>query len=211
MSSFVRRAALLAVVAVAAGTLALPAAVIAHAELVSSNPANAATVPGPFAGPIVLTYSEALKSGSHAELLAAGGAKVADAKIDASNTRRMTFTLAAPLDPGAWTVQWTSVAADGDIERGRVTFTVAAPTPSPTAPPTVPPTAAPTIPPTAVPSPSTPPATLPPTLPPSPSPSPTPGTGVPASAADVVIPIVAALALVGAAAWFLLRRRGGPA
>jgi MYXO-CTERM domain-containing protein len=197
-----RCAVLLAVLVVTLGSLGNPAVSSAHAALVSSDPANGATVPAGFAGPIVLTYSEGLRSGSHAELLAAGGAKVADAAIDPANATRMLFTLAAPLEPGAWTIQWTSVAADRDIQRGQVSFTVAAPTASPTAQPTLAPTAAPTLLPTVAPAPS-------PPLP-SPSSSPTPGpTG--STTADVVIPIVVALALVGAAALILLRRRGGPA
>ena len=181
-----------------------PAGIAAHAALTASDPANGASVPGPFAGPIALTYSEALRTGSHAELLAAGGAKVADAAIDSANSARLVFTLATPLSPGSYSIQWTSIAQDRDVERGQLAFTVAAPTPAPTLPPTAPPTAAPTAAPTATAAPT-------PSPTPSPSPNPTPAEQTPASTTDAIIPIVVALALVAVAAVLLLRRRGGTA
>jgi methionine-rich copper-binding protein CopC len=196
--------ALLAVVVLALGR---PAAVSAHAELTSSEPANGTTVAAGFAGPIVLTFSEGLTSGSKAELIAAGGAKAADAVIDGSDRTRLVITLATLLEPGAWTIQWTAIAADRHVERGQVGFTVAAPTAPPTVSPTVAPTPSPTAAPTAGPT-----LTPGPAESPSPSASPTP-TPVPAagSLADVLVPILAALVLVGAGALLLLRRRGEPA
>jgi methionine-rich copper-binding protein CopC len=197
-----RRATLLGTVAVAVAALLAPAHASAHAELVSSQPANGATVAAGFTGPIVLTYDEALAQGSHAELLNPSGQKVLDAAIDTANRARMVFTPATPLEPGAWTIQWTSIGADRDIARSQLRFTVAAPTAPPTAPPTLAPTAVPTAAPTATAGPS-------PTPQPSPSPTASP-TPTPTSTFDVVLPIVAALALVGVAAYALLRRRGGP-
>jgi methionine-rich copper-binding protein CopC len=197
-----RRVAVLATLGVIVLQLGRPSPTAAHAALVSSDPANRATVPAGFAGPIVLTYSEGLRAGSHAELLSAGGAKSADATIDAANPTRMVFTLASPLEAGPWSIQWTSVAADRDVERGQLSFTVAAATPSPTAPPTQPPTALPTVAPTTTPAPTASPAV------PSPAASPSPTPASP-SAGDVVVPIAAALALVAIAALFLVRRRGG--
>jgi methionine-rich copper-binding protein CopC len=184
----------------ALAALANPLAVLAHAELVSSDPQNGATVPAGFAGPIVLTYDEPLAAGSHAELMAPDGSKAADAAIDQGAPERLVFALANPLAPGAWTIQWTSVGADRDIERGQVAFTVTAATPSPTAPPTAAPTASPTPAATASAEPS---ATPPPSTPaPSPTPSPAPTTNM-----DALFPIVAALALVAVAGLLLLRRR----
>jgi MYXO-CTERM domain-containing protein len=203
VSTLRRRVVLLAALASILVAIACPAPALSHAELVSSDPANGAAVAAGFAGPIVLTYSEGLRSGSHAELLAAGGAKAADATVDAANPTRMVLALAGPLAAGTWTIQWTSVAADRDVERGQVSFTVAAATPSPTAVPTLPPTAAPTAsarPPTAVPGAS------PTAVSPNPSPTPAPA---PTSVGEVVVPILAALALVAIAGLLLLRRRGG--
>jgi methionine-rich copper-binding protein CopC len=195
-----RRLALFAALGTVFAALSSPIAAMAHAELVSSDPQNGATVPAGFTGPIVLTYDEALAEGSHAELMAPDGSRAADAAIDQQAPERLVFALASPLAPGAWTIQWTSVAADRDVERGQVAFTVAAATPSPTAPPTVAPTASPTPPATASAEPS---ATPPPSAP---APSPTPGP-TSTSATDALIPIVAALAVVALAGVLLLRRR----
>jgi methionine-rich copper-binding protein CopC len=182
-------------------TLSSPAPARAHAELVSSQPANGATVAAGFAGPLVLTYDEALAQGSHAELINSGGQKILDAAIDPADRRRLVFTLTGPLEPGTFTIQWTSVAADRDVQRGQLGFTVAAPTPSPSAPPTMAPTPSPTAAPTATAIPTA-------TVQPSPSPTPTPSPAA-ASAIDVVLPIVAALAFVAIGGLYLLRRGRG--
>ncbi|HEY7589872.1 MAG TPA: copper resistance CopC family protein [Candidatus Limnocylindrales bacterium] len=178
------RAALLAVALLLLA--ALPAA--AHAELVSADPANGATVQGPFDRPIVLTFSEDLASGSKADLKAADGKTLDSAAVAG---RRMTITLASPLDAGTYTIQWTSVADDGHVERGAVTFTVTPPPPTPIPTPSA--TAAPT-----------------PTASPTPMPSPTPsgGGGTPAGGtADVLLPLLGVVIAVAALGAFLLRRR----
>jgi methionine-rich copper-binding protein CopC len=204
MAPLRNRFRLLVAIGLVTAALAHPAGIAAHAALVSSEPSSGATVAAPFAGPIILTYSEALRTGSHAELLAPGGAKVADAAIDSANAARLVFTLASPLAPGAYTIQWTSIAQDRDVERGQLAFTVTEPTPAPTLPPTAPPTAPPATAPTATLAPAASPAPAT-----SPTPSSTPAGQTPVSTTDVIIPIVAALALVGVAGVLLLRRRGG--
>ncbi len=182
--------------------LVAPMGALGHAALNASDPADKATVPGPHPGPITLAFSEALRSGSHAELLNAGGTKVADAAINAANPALMTFTLAAPLAPGAYSIQWTSVAADKDVARGTLSLTVAQPTPAPAAP-TIATTATPAAP-TA----------------PSAAASIAPSTAAPATAApaagsdaassggmDVLIPIIAVVVLVGVVTTVLVRRK----
>lgn len=198
----VRRLAALIAAASLAALLLLPGLVAAHSELESSVPAQKATVPSPFAGPIVLTFSEHLASGSKADLIAPGGATIAKATVDAT-AKTMTFTLTAPLEPGAYEVRWVSIADDNDLQRQPVvTFTVAAaPSPSPTPIPTAQPsaTAAPTIAP----------ATAAPSIAPTPVPSADGGT-TGSGNSDVVLPIIVALIILGGGAAYLLSRRSRP-
>ncbi len=172
----------------------------AHSEFVSSTPAPNTTVPAPFAGPIVLTFSEKLASGSKVDFLDPTGKTIVSAKPDASKDTQMTVTLGAPLDPGAYTVKWQSIATDGDLLRGQFTVTVSAvASSSPAATASAPtPSGGASESPAASPSDSAAPA-------PSPSDS---GTPASSSSSDVAIPIIVALVLVAAfGAWFL-RRRG---
>ena len=181
--------------------LLVPGLVSAHSELVSSTPASGATVPSPYTGPIVLTFSEHLATGSKADLVDATGATVASATVDA-NAMTMTFTLTTPLAAGAYQVKWVSIADDGDVLRQPVvSFTVAAAaiTASPSA------SAAPTS--SAAPSATAAPTTAA-TNPPTPAPSPdTTDTG---GGSDVVVPIIVALIVLGAGAAYLLTRRNRP-
>jgi methionine-rich copper-binding protein CopC len=189
--------------------LGVPALALAHAELATSTPADGTTVPATFEGPIVLTFSAALADGSKADLLGPDGAQVASAVVDgpgATMTITLEATLQASLAPGAYEVRWVSVGDDGDLERGTVAFTVAAApaTPSPTAT-AVTQTTAPASPSAAVQTT----APVPPTAAASPSASP-PGDATGAGAADVILPIVVALIVVGAGAIYLLGRRNRP-
>jgi copper resistance protein C len=172
-----------AILAVAAG----PAA--AHAELVSSDPADKAEVQSPFHGPITLTYDEALYPGTKADLLGPDGSTVASAKVDGD---KLVFTLDGPLDAGGYLIKWTSVAVDRDVERGELTFTVVEPPPTPPAGPTA------SLTQSAAPSPSA-----------SPSSSPAPGGNGSAAgiSGDVLLPLLAAVIAVGAIGALLLRNR----
>ena len=176
--------------------LVLPAAALAHAELVSSTPAAGAVLTEAPAE-IVLTFDEAVVGNSSFQLLDASGATIASGAPDPAAPTTMRADL-PELEPGAYEVQWTSVAEDTDIERGTFTFTVV----EPTAPPPTP-TPAPTDEPTApTPSPIATPAA-------SPSPSPGPGGGDGAvSSSDILLPIIALAVLIGAGLVVLLRRRG---
>jgi methionine-rich copper-binding protein CopC len=179
--------------------LLLPLTVTAHAELQSSDPAQGATVPSPFSGPVVMTFTEALAVGSKADLYGPGHELIASATIDAGT---MTVSLASALAPGEYTVEWVSIADDGDLLRGTVAFIVAA-GPSTTA------SVAPSASTPAQPSSE---ATNPPgaastaeaaTRGPSPATSPA-STG--AAGSDVILPIVIALILAAAGAFYLVRR-----
>ena len=163
----------------------------------TATPTDGATVPSPFAGPIVLTFSAELADRSKADLIGSDGKTIATAAPDGPGAR-MTITLDAPLAAGSYEVKWVSVATDGDLLRVTVTFTVtpavttAPPSPTPTHTPTPAPTPSAAATPSAAPSPTESPAQ------PSTQTSPTvePSTG----AGDVVLPIMVALIVVGAGA-----------
>ena len=74
-SPFRRVAAIL--MAVPLAVMLLPALAAAHSELETSDPADGANVASPYTGPIVLTFSEHLASGTKADLVDPSGATVA--------------------------------------------------------------------------------------------------------------------------------------
>jgi hypothetical protein len=133
----------------------------------------------------------------------ASGAQLAKGAVDPADDTVMRL-VPPNLAPGTYEIRWTSAATDGDILRGTLHFQLASPTPSPTAAPTATSTA------TASAS-----ATPAPSVVASPSPAPSASTGpARASGADVLLPIIAALVLVGVLGAVLLRGRsrgGGPA
>jgi len=110
--------------------LMLTGSVVAHAELVSSTPA-AGEVLTTAPAEVVLTFDEAVVGNSSFSVLDPSGATIATAGPDPDEPTIMRATLPS-LEPGVYEVQWTSVAADTDVERGTFTFTIAeAPTASP--------------------------------------------------------------------------------
>jgi methionine-rich copper-binding protein CopC len=191
-----RRPALVALVA-AFLVLLLPSSASAHADLQSSEPAQGATVPFPFSGPVVLTFTESLAVGSKADLYGPGHQLVASATIDAGT---MTIPTSGALPAGDYTVEWVSIADDGDLLRGTLAFTVAAAA-SPSTPPT--PSAAPSVEPSGEPTsaPSAPSASAA-----TPSPTPGPAEGTSGTGSDVILPIVIALLVAVAGAFYLVRR-----
>lgn len=185
---------------VALVALAFPAAVAGHSELDTSTPANGASVPAPFDGPIVLHFSAILAAGSKASLLDPAGTTIAAARVDGPGAT-MTFTLDAALAAGDYQVKWTTVAVDTDVARGTIEFTVA-PTASPTGSAPASPIAAP---PSAAPASSA--ASASPDASASPSASPPVGSDTSGGGEDVVLPILVGLIVVGAGAAYLLSRR----
>ena len=183
----------------------LPGLAAAHSDLVSSVPAQGAVVPSPYTGPIVLTFSEHLASGSMADLVDAAGTTVAQAVVD-PNAKTMTFTLTTPLAPGAWEVRWVSIADDGDLLRDIVKFTIA-PTGSASATATASPVAS--VAPSASAAPPSATASATPSAGTSPAPS-SAGSTTGSGSGDVVLPIIVALIILGAGAAYLLTRRNRP-
>lgn len=188
---------------VAALILAFPGSVAAHAELESASPPDGAVLDAP-PTEIVLTFTEALDPvKSHMELIGPDGTQVASGVADPANELTMRIDPPA-LAPGAYVIRSTAFAAhDGALKRESLTFTVLAPSPSPTQAPT--PSASVAA--SATASPSAPVASPAP----SPSASPTPASG---TGADALLPILAAVVVVGVLGALLLRGRsrgGGPA
>jgi copper resistance protein C len=193
----------LATVTALALLLLLPGTALAHAELDVPTPADGTTVEG--SPPVIeATFTEPLDpEGSSLQLLDAAGEVIAEGGTVEDDERLMVIEPVPELASGEYEVRWTSLSAvDPHVERGTWTFTVAAaPTPEPTPEPTA--TAAPSAGPSATPEP-----TPEPSVAPTPSPS-GDGDGDPAaSEGDVLLPILAALAIVAVAGVLLMRRRG---
>lgn len=193
----------LLIVAAAAVTVmsAFPAAALAHAELTRAIPADESTV----TEPVVFVsgrYTEDLTPDSNLNILDAGGNTIATGAVDPDDDRVMVARPASPLLDGTYTVRSTAISSvDGHPERETWTFTVAiaaspSPTPSPTAGSSAPATSSPT-------SEATPSADA--SASPAPTASPDPGSPT-TSTTDVLLPIVAALALVLLLGGFLLSR-----
>jgi methionine-rich copper-binding protein CopC len=176
-----------------------PSAVLGHAELDTISPADKSSGPSPTE--IVGTFVQNLDpSKSSFALVDSTGTVVAKGgQVASDDVRKMTLPLTAPLAPGAYEIRWTTVSTeDGELARGTTTFTVVAATPSPSVAPSA--TASPSTAPFVSASPSAAPVA-------SPSPSPSSGGGTQTSASDAVIPVIAALIVLGALGLWLLRGR----
>ena len=114
----------------------LPAAVLAHAELDTVDPADGATVE---VAPteIVMTFVQDLDPSQSSIVVVTGGTEVASGgAFDPAEPRRLTLALPA-LEPGSYEVRWTTLSAeDGELARGTTTFTFSPPPPTPTPTPT---------------------------------------------------------------------------
>jgi methionine-rich copper-binding protein CopC len=198
----------LVVLSALSAALLVPTAVAAHAELERARPADGATVEGT---PEVIAgrFTQDINpDGSSMLLRDPAGETIAEGTLDPDNDRRMVITDVPELAPGEYTVRWTTNSAEDDeIARGTWSFTVvAAPSPSPSA--TATPGATASAAPSATAEPSVEPsASAEPSIAPSPAPSPAPDPGSAAGVGDVLLPIVAALAIVSIAAGYLLTRR----
>jgi copper resistance protein C len=183
-------------VALLLAAFALPLVALAHAELESASPPDGAVLDSP-PSEIILTFTEELDAAkSHMELFGPDGTQVAAGVADPDNDKAMRIDLPV-LAPGVYEIKSTAFAAhDGALKREVLTFTVNAPSPTPTETPTAAPSAS--APPPASPSAS-----------PSASPTPAPSAGDPTSAsgAEVLMPILAALIVIGLLGAMLLRGR----
>lgn len=204
------RHTLLRSVAVAAGlalALIAPAAVLAHAELEETSPADGVTVEGTPAE-ISATFSEALEAdGSGLSLRDAAGEELVEGGLDPEDPARLLIADVPVLAPGEYEVRWTVATDDGHVERDTWSFTVvAAPTPSPSPTPAPTATEAPSAEPSATTAPS-PSPTLAPSASPAPSASAGPDEEPAASTTDVILPIVVVLGIVVVGVGVVLSRR----
>jgi methionine-rich copper-binding protein CopC len=127
------------IIAVLAAVLALPGLVSAHARLVSSDPADGATLAAAPAT-ITLTFDSELESAGAALVVTDGsGAAVdtGDGGVDLGDTEHKTMqvSLKSGLGAGAYTATWTLTGDDGHEVTGSISFTVAAATAPPPAVP----------------------------------------------------------------------------
>ena len=110
---------------------AQPAAALAHAELVSSQPA-ADSVLDTAPEDVVVTFdSELDPDTSSLQVLGADGAVVADGGVDLDLPDRnvLRARVSIPRD-GAYSVRWVAASIDGHLETGEFAFRVGtAPTP----------------------------------------------------------------------------------
>ena len=162
-------------------TLSVAAPAFAHAELVSSSPADRSVLQVPPTS-ITLTFSEGLDAAKSSFKLLGGSATIGTGKADADGATVMSLEGLA-LAPGAYEVQWTSAATDGHIDRGTLTFTVATAASSGPAASSAPVSAVATA-----------------------APSDAGAAPAAASSADVLIPIAVVLVAVAGLGAYLMRR-----
>ena len=110
-----------------ASVAAMSTAAFAHPKLMSSTPAENATVA---AGPseLRLTFNEKLEpSMSGVEVKDQSGKKIETGKAatDPADAKLLVIPLSAPLGDGTYNVDWHAVAADTHRIKGSYTFTVA--------------------------------------------------------------------------------------
>jgi copper resistance protein C len=180
--------------------LTLAPTVLGHAELDTASPADKATV-ATTPTEIVFTFTEPVApANSSLKLVDASGTIVAEGStVDPADPKTMRLPV-SPQPPGTYTVRWTTKSAlDGDLDHGTTTFTIAAASASPSEAPSE--AASTSAAPSGAASPSAPAAS------PVASPSPSGGTGTSNSTSDAVIPVVAALIVLAALGFWLLRSR----
>ena len=114
-----------ATVVALAALAVLTLTVLGHASLVSSDPADGATIKTPYT--LTTTFDEELApSGSSIVVQDSTGAQVAAGTVSGSDDKSMTAEL-PQLPTGQYTVLWTAVTADDDaVERGTYHFNVGA-------------------------------------------------------------------------------------
>lgn len=122
---------LIASVAIACATLIAPAA-MAHSRIVTSTPAEGATVAGPRV--VTLSFSEALLPPTAAAsivMTAMPGVKNHGEMVIRNFTpswsdgnRTLTLTLRQPLRAGSYDIRWQAAGADGHRMTGKVSFKV---------------------------------------------------------------------------------------
>ena len=110
-------------VGIAGLTMLSAGTALAHANLVSSDPAKDAAVASPKA--ITLHFSEALEMKvSGFKLTDIDGKPVAIKAAAAPDAKSLAATPTAPLAPGLYTISWTSMGDDAHKMNGTLSFSV---------------------------------------------------------------------------------------
>jgi hypothetical protein len=125
----------LAAAGLLAAMLIAAAPVLAHAELVSADPAPDSTIAA-VPAKVSATFDDEL-DGTKSSIVVAGpdGSIVGQGGVSADDPKTMAATITS-AGQGAYEVRWTSVASDGDVLRGTYSFTVSREaSPRPTAAP----------------------------------------------------------------------------
>ena len=138
-----RRIRLVLITAAAAILLTLPAAVSAHAELVSSDPAPGDRL-DEAPSEVTITFDGELAPESGFTVTDGDGHEIGAGELDLDVAERNVLRGAVTItEPGVYTVAWTAVSDDGHPEEGSFTFGYDAdPTGTSTAPNTALPRAA---------------------------------------------------------------------
>jgi methionine-rich copper-binding protein CopC len=97
--------------------------VLAHAILLSSNPARNATVPGEELN-IELRFNSRIDASRSLLVLAQPDSKIQTLVILKSTAPALMEAKVTHLVPGAYTLRWQVLASDGHVSRGEIPFTV---------------------------------------------------------------------------------------
>jgi hypothetical protein len=95
---------------------------LGHVGLETSDPEAGTTVPD--VDSVTLVFSEPLDEGASSFKLVAPDGRTVGTGAVAGSKQMLLDTVA--LEPGSYTVKWTAAGEDGHIERGKLSFTVAA-------------------------------------------------------------------------------------
>jgi methionine-rich copper-binding protein CopC len=130
-TSPLRRALAVAVVTGALAAVALPAS--AHAELISSDPADGATVAELTS--IHFEFSEDLLEIGNSVVVTDGDGVQHDADLTYPESNQIDAAV-TDIAPGDVTIAWRNASVDGHTEEGELHVTLVAASPSPSASPT---------------------------------------------------------------------------
>lgn len=109
-------------IVLALGLAAVPAATLAHAELVSTDPAAGASLDDP-PSEVVITFDGELDPVSGFTVTHADGDEVGVGEVDLEVAERNVLRGAVTItEPGVYTVSWTAISDDGHAEEGTFSF-----------------------------------------------------------------------------------------
>ena len=106
--------------------VALPAATLGHATLVSGDPAPGSTVETA-PSRVSATFDDELDGAKSSIVLVGPDGQTVGTGSLAPEDSHVLAVIVPPLGPGTYEVRWTAATADGHIERGTYRFTVATP------------------------------------------------------------------------------------